>query len=97
MKWRSFDAVIPSEETLINEAIKKTRKKMPNLSEEQIQTIENNITNALATSTPINIIYYYNQEYFKIKCKIKKIDSITKKITLHNDTVIYFKQIIEVN
>ena len=95
VKWLPFNSVVPSSQ-IVNEILKEKAKiKMPNLSNEQKEEIEEKIINAFYENENIKLFYYYQGKLFKIEGKIKKIDSIYHKIYLNNK-VLLFNQIVKI-
>ena len=95
IKWQPFNAVVPSKQ-LVNEILKEKNKiKMPNLSEEQRRNIEEKLILAFYENDEVTLDFYYQGKIFKIKEKIKKIDSTYHKIYFNNK-VLLFDQIINV-
>lgn len=95
IKWLPFNSVVSSKE-MINEILKeKIKIKMPNLSEEQKNYIENSIIDAFYQNETIYVEYFYNGKIYNFKSKIKKIDLIYHKIYFNNK-ILSFNQIVKV-
>lgn len=96
IKWQPFNSIIPSKE-IVNQIIKeKSKIKMPILSEEQKNVIEERILLSFYEKEKITLEYFYNGKIKKITDIIKKIDPIYHKIYL-TEKVILFNQIVNVN
>ena len=94
IKWQPFNAVINSNDIIkdINKEMGKTN--IPMLSQDILQKIEQDILMAYYSNSIIELTYFSNGYLYKIKKKIKKIDSIYKRIYLDN-SCLFFKQIID--
>ncbi len=94
-KWQPFEAVV-SGKKLINNIMKEKRKiKMPELSEDQKNELQEGITKAFHNQDIVTIKFYRNGLIYKIKGKITKIDVISKKITINNHFFLFFSQILQ--
>lgn len=72
VKWQPFNSLINGKE-IVNSILKeKTKINKPNISEEDIATIEEKIITAYFMQATVNIAYYKNGNILKIKSKIKK-------------------------
>ena len=95
-KWQPFNSVIAGGK-LVNEILNvKNLKKMPTLSDDQINEIENKLINSKNNETEIKIKYFKKGKYLKTTSIIKRIDIINKKVILNNDYSIFLTQIIEI-
>ena len=93
IKWKPFDSCYSSQK-IINEVINEKRKiKMPTLSEDQINDIENQVLEAFNLKSNIYIEYFYDGNIKSEYGKIYNINKNEKKIYL-NHKYIYFKQIL---
>lgn len=93
-KWAPFDSLTNTNKMKHDLSKQKNRVKMPTLSEDQLEKIENNIKEAYYNKDDIIIEYYFNGVIIKKQCKIKLIDYNKKQIVLSDKTRIYYKQII---
>ncbi len=94
-KWQPFEAVV-SGNKLINNIINEKRKvKMPILSEDQKEELQEGITRAFNNQDIVTIKFYRNGLIYKIKGKITKIDVISQKITINEHFFLFFSQIIQ--
>lgn len=97
VKWQPFDSLFPSKKT-VDAIIKEREKKQKKiLSIEQIEDVEEKLKEAFYDHSPITVIYYKNENYFKKKGTIIKIDSVSKKIYFEDQSYLYFKQIIRID
>ena len=96
IKWAPFNSVTPSKE-LINRLDKEKQKiNKPILSEEQLETLQNNLFEAYNNELESIIKYYKNGIIFKEKAKIKVLDLSHNRIILNTNRIIYFNQIIKI-
>lgn len=96
VKWAPFNSVIPSKEIICSIQKEKEKIKMPLLSEDQKQNIENKLIEAFYEHKIINIAYFYDDRIIHKCGKIKKIDFTFHKIYFNNQTLI-FEQIIKID
>ncbi len=94
IKWLPFNSVINTEQMLKQESQNSLIFTMPELSEEQINTLEEKIIFSYYSKKNIIIEYFQNNHIYKIKSQIKKIDSINHLIILNDNTNLFFNQII---
>ncbi len=94
VKWAPFNSVINGNDVkkVLND--KKNKINKPNLSDEQIEEIENCVVNAYSNKTNITLLYYYSSKLIKISGIIKKLDPINKRILI-NDKYLYFNNIVK--
>lgn len=95
IKWMPFDSVASTKGILNSANKERIVVKMPKLSEEQIISNENNLLSSYHNKEQIKIIYFKNNTIYKTVNKVLKIDAIKKSITLENNNIIYFSQIIQ--
>lgn len=97
IKWAPFNSVINGND--VKKEIKEENNKIPKptLSEEQIFNLEQEIIDSYQNQSVIELKYYKNQHIYKITGIITKIDSVTKKIVINNDFIIYFNNIIQIS
>lgn len=96
IKWQPFDSVTSSKAMVKKLLIEKSKVDKPVMSDEQKEVIENKIMDAFYANMAVNVVYYRNGFMINTKNKIKKIDSIYKRIYLDNGLILYFNQIINV-
>lgn len=92
IKWRPFNAVISGKELLKDN---KTLPK-PNLSSDELETLEETIKTSLYTKSPIMITYLKNNKKLKEEKTVLKLDPINKNIYFTDKTKINFRQIYKV-
>ena len=81
---------------MIHDVLKQKEKiPRPNLSEEQINDIEEKLILAFYEHEPVTLEYYTQGKIIKINDTIKKIDSTYRKIYL-NDITLLFSQITKI-
>ena len=93
-QWMPFNSLFNGNEE--KDKIVVINKKKPILSEEQIEAIENKIIEAFTEQVPVEIIHYKKYNYISSKGIITKINSVRKTITLNNDEILYFANIIKI-
>lgn len=93
-KWMPFNSIINGNEE--KEKLSVVKKVKPILSEEQIEIIESFIIEAFTEQVPVEIIHYKKYNYISSKGIITKINSIRKTITLNNNEILYFANIIKI-
>lgn len=97
IKWQPFNSVI-NNKTLINSILKEKEKiRKPELSDEEIELLEDKIIVSYYTHSNLLITYYQDGYLLKTISKIIKIDQIYKKVYLDNHKILLFKQIIDIN
>ena len=64
------------------------------LAQEQIEEISDKLK-IIETNTEVEIVHYFNRQYFKTKGIVKKIDIIKKQITI-DETKINFIDIFKI-
>lgn len=92
IKWRPFNAVVSGKELLKDN---KTLPK-PNLSSDELETLEETIKTSLYTKSPIMITYLKNNKKLKEEKTVLKLDPINKNIYFTDKTKINFRQIYKV-
>ncbi len=95
-KWAPFNSVIHEKKILKELQMEKSKIRKPILSEDMIENLENKILDSFENQTPVEITYYYKEHLLKKSGIITKIDSISKKIVLNQNFVLYFPNIIEI-
>ncbi len=92
-KWTPFNSIMDGK-IIINQIIKENNKiSKPVLSDDQLNTLNNNIIESYNNKSLININYYSNGNIFNIKGIINFID-INNKYLIIKTKKIYFSQII---
>ncbi len=94
-KWNPFNAVA-SGEYMINDVLEeKNKERMPVLSDDQKEEIQNRMFEAFNNQEVINVKYFKNGKFYVKEGKITNIDQNTHKIVLNGEFSVYFSQIIE--
>ena len=94
-KWNPFNAVA-SGEYMINDVLNEKNKiKMPVLSEDQKQELQNRMFEVFNNQEIINVKYFCNGRLYIKEGKITNIDQNTHKIVLNGSFPVFFSQIIE--
>lgn len=97
IKWMPFNSVV-SNKSVVNSILKEKAKiKKPEISEEEISVLEEEIIDAYYSQMSIDITYYKNGDLLKTRGKIKKIDQVYKMVYLDNNQRLLFRQIIDIN
>lgn len=96
IKWQPFNAVAAGS-YMVDEVLKEKNKiKMPELSDEQINELENYIKESYFNEEEITITYFKNGRLYRRNGFIKEINSHIGKITLNDNFNIFFKQILNI-
>lgn len=94
-KWNPFNAVA-SGEYMINDVLEeKNKERMPVLSDDQKEEIQNRMFEAFNNQEVINVKYFKNGKFYVKEGKITNIDQNTHKIVVNEEFSVYFSQIIE--
>lgn len=96
IKWQPFNAVIPSSVVIQELKEQRERQVMPSLSEDEKALLDAQIKKAYHTQEKIQILYFWNQHFFKKIGIIQHLDSVVQKIFFQDGTSIYFEQILKV-
>lgn len=95
IKWQPFNSVI-SNKTILNSLIKEQERiEKPEMSEEEIITLEKQLIDAFYMQEKLDITYYKNGYLIHIISYIKKIDQVYKIVYLENINLL-FNQIISI-
>ena len=95
-KWAPFNAVAPGDE-MVQEVLKrKNVVKMPILSDDQINEIENKVINSYNNQTKVRIKYFRGGRYYLREGIVVNIDILGRKIALNDEYNLFFSQIIEI-
>ena len=95
-KWLPFDSLTDTYNMKKELNKKKIKIEKPDLSEDQLESIEEKILEAYFNKDIIKIHYYFNNNILIRQEKIKSIDNNKKQIILSDNTKILFKQITKV-
>lgn len=94
-KWNPFNAVA-SGEYMINDVLEeKNKERMPVLSDDQKEEIQNRMFEAFNNQEVINVKYFKNGKFYVKEGKITNIDQNTHKIVVNGEFSVYFSQIVE--
>ena len=97
IKWAPFSAVAPGS-YMVNEVLnKKNKVKMPILSEDQINDINDKTLNAFNNKEIIKIKFFREGKYYEKRGIIANIDLNCRKILLNDGFSVFFSQIIEIS
>lgn len=95
VKWQPFNAVA-SGNYMINEVLKNKNKiKMPLLSDDQKEVLQNEMFRLFNNQETINVKFYRDGKLYILKGKITFIDKTRHRIAINNKNWVYFSQIIE--
>ena len=96
VKWAPFAAVAPGN-IMVNEVLaRKNKVKMPILSDDQIENINNKIITAFHNKDIIKVRYYRGGKYYEKRGIIEEIDVNSAKIVLNDGYSVFFSQIIDI-
>ena len=95
-KWAPFNAVAPGEEMVRDVLKRKNVVKMPILSEDQINDLENKLINSYNNQVKISIKYFRAGRYYLREGIVANIDVLGRKIALNDEYNLFFSQIIEI-
>ena len=97
MKWQPFDSLTNSKKMKHELALNKQKSSMPTLSQDQIESINENLSYAYSCKILIKVTYFYNYKILYKEAYIKKIDKINKKIIFDDNSNLYYNQIINID
>ena len=96
LKWQPFNELVSSGK-MINEVLSEKNKiKMPVLSDDQIQELQNKIIISFNNQTNIKIKYYRDGRFYLMEGKVTNIDGNRQRITINANFFVFFSQIIEI-
>ena len=95
-KWAPFNSVVPGKEMVSDVLKRKNVVKMPILSEDQINELENKLINSYNNQNEIRIKYFRGGRYYLRKGIVVNIDVLGRKIILNDNYNLFFSQIIEI-
>ena len=96
-KWAPFNAVAPGYEMVSDILKRKNVVKMPILSEDQLNEIEEKLVNSFNNQVKVKIKYFRGGRYFLREGIVVNIDVLGRKILLNDEYNLFFSQIIEIN
>lgn len=96
VKWQPFNAVAPGS-FMINEVLQEKNKiKMPILSDDQKQLLQDKALDSFQNQDDVTIIYFKNGKLFKVTGIISNMLSQERKLVINGKVVIYFSQIVKI-
>lgn len=96
VKWQPFNAVA-SGSSMINDVLKKKNKvKMPTLSEDQQNELQNKVFDSYETKEEIRIKYFKDGKIYIAEGKIEQINQNSHYIIVNSGLKVFFAQIIEI-
>ena len=97
IKWAPFNSIITLND--IKKKIKNERDitSYPILSEEELNSIQDNILTAYHLQEEVIITYFYNYKLYKLKGIINLIIPEKKLIIINKNIRLYFNQIVKIN
>ena len=96
-KWQPFDSLTNSAKMKHELALKKQKETMPTLSQDQVERINENLSNAYSNKILVKLTYFSNNKILKRDTFIKKIDLINKNIVINENITIPFKYVINID
>ena len=95
-KWAPFNSVAPGAEMVKDVLKRKNVVKMPILSEDQINDLENKLIYSYNNQVKISIKYFRAGRYYLREGIVANIDVLGRKIALNDEYNLFFSQIIEI-
>ncbi len=96
IKGTPINSVIDGNEVIKEIYEEKSRRDKPVLSEDQLEELESTILEVFNNQSVVEVIFYKNNHFNKIKGIITKVDTAQKKITINNKNSYYFANIIKI-
>ena len=96
IKWQAFESLYKTKEVKEDLVNKKNYARMPDLSPDQYNELEETLKCAYARNSAILLTFYCYPKFYQIMDKIKMIDNSLKKIYLKNSKVISMYQIVKI-
>lgn len=97
VKWQPFNAVVPASEVLQELKEKRNQQKLPILSEDDKENLEQNIQKAYHTKEKIQIIYFWKNQFYRKLGIIDHFNFQNKQIYFDDHTSLYFEQITKIS
>lgn len=82
IKWLPFDALTGYKNAIQKLKEKREKKDEPILSEDQIETLNNTLNNAVANKKNVRVYYFKQGLIYYLVGQIKKVDYLYKKIKI---------------
>ncbi len=96
LKWQPFNSVVSST-IMFDDVLKEKNKiKMPILSEDQKQELQDKIIESYNNQDIVKIKYYKDGRFYLIQGKITNIDENRHKIVINESFWVFFSQIVEI-
>ena len=96
IKWQDFETLYKTKEVKKELVNKRNYPKMPELSPDQYNELEETLKCAYARNSAILLTFYRYPKFYLIADKIKMIDNSLKKIYLESGKVISMYQIVKI-
>ena len=97
IKWQPFNAIISGNKVIKELEEKRNKQIMPILSDDEKWTLESKIKKAYHTHEKIEVLYFWENQFFTKLGFINSIDTFHSKIYFQDNTSLYFEQLIEIN
>ena len=97
IKWLPFNSVVPLKEIKNKIKSEKDVTTFPILSDEELNTIQDNMLTAYHLQEEVIITYFYNYNLYKLKGIINLIIPEKKLIIVNKNIKLYFNQIVKIN
>lgn len=96
IKWQAFESLYKTKEVKNELVNKKNYQKMPDLSIDQYNELEEKLKCAYVRSSIVLLTFYRYPKFYQIMDKIQRIDTSLKKIYLENGKVVDMRQIVKI-
>ena len=96
IKWQAFESLYKTKEVKKDLADKKNYAKMPDLSPDQYNELEETLKCAYSCGNIVLLTFYRYPKFYEIVDRIKMIDNSLKKIYLESGKVIDMHQIVKI-
>lgn len=96
IKWQPFDSVISSKRMIHQLTEEKNKIRRPELSEEQITTIENLLFESFTNQEEILIYFYKGGKILHIFGFVIELNPTLNKVLLSNHSSLFFNQIVNI-
>ena len=96
IKWQAFESLYKTKEVKNELVNKKNYQKMPDLSIDQYNELEETLKCAYVRSSIVLLTFYRYPKFYQIMDKIQRIDTSLKKIYLESGKVVDMRQIVKI-
>lgn len=96
IKWQAFESLYKTKEVKEDLVNKKNYARMPDLSPDQYNELEETLKWAYSRGNVVLLTFYRYPKFYLIADKIKMIDNSLKKIYLESGKVISMHQIVKI-